>query len=297
MTWLTWQGLRNLAEAEVHADGDRVRYVSPAATRGPRQFAFRGGARLAYRGPTVTERPIPDVPLRPGMTLYARSSWQAPSRTALAQVPVPVTLVSAFHDAHIQAHAATGLLDGTQIRHWFGVQVATTHPRLTAVPLGVDGRDLRTLLATARSATRPLTLYVNVQARTGERADLVRHFRGQSWATVRDYGTCLSAYYADLASSRFVLSPAGRGWDCYRTYEAILLGAIPIVRRSAVSGVVEGLPVLVVDDWAEVTPERLTAAWDRRSADPDLRRLTMPYWAERIQAYGTHEQSAVGSHR
>jgi hypothetical protein len=41
-----------------------------------------------------------------------------------------------------------------------------------------------------------------------------------------------------LASFRFVVSPAGLGWDCFRTYEIILAGAVPIITRTntAVSG-------------------------------------------------------------
>ena len=31
--------------------------------------------------------------------------------------------------------------------------------------------------------------------------------------------------------SKFVLSPPGNGFDCHRTYESILLGAVPIVVR------------------------------------------------------------------
>ena len=40
-------------------------------------------------------------------------------------------------------------------------------------------------------------------------------------------------YYAALAHSKFVASPEGHGRDCYRTWEAVALGAIPILRRTA----------------------------------------------------------------
>ena len=68
-----------------------------------------------------------------------------------------------------------------------------------------------------------------------------------------------------------------------RVQDAFLSGDLPLV--------VAGLPVLMVDDWAEVTPERLRAftppAWD-------LRTMTLAYWTERIHTYGTHESQ---SHR
>ena len=56
--------------------------------------------------------------------------------------------------------------------------------------------------------------------------------------------------YRDLVGkSRFVLSPPGNGIDCHRTWEALFLGAIPIVKRSfwPFSEFVVG--ARVVEDW------------------------------------------------
>ncbi len=50
-----------------------------------------------------------------------------------------------------------------------------------------------------------------------------------------------------MAESKFVLSPPGFGEDCYRTWEAVLLGAVPIVRRSPLQQLYDGAPVVVVD--------------------------------------------------
>jgi hypothetical protein len=61
------------------------------------------------------------------------------------------------------------------------------------------------------------------------------------------------------AEFMFVVSPEGIGMDCHRTWEAILLGCIPIVKRNAISTIFEKLPVLVVDDWNEINRERLYA--------------------------------------
>ncbi len=55
----------------------------------------------------------------------------------------------------------------------------------------------------------------------------------------------------------FVASPLGTGWDCHRTWEALVLGCIPIVSRSPMARLFEGLPVIVVSDWREVNREFL----------------------------------------
>jgi hypothetical protein len=55
----------------------------------------------------------------------------------------------------------------------------------------------------------------------------------------------------------FVLSPFGNGMDCHRTWEALLCGCIPIVRSSVFDELFEGLPVLIVDKWDDVSLQLL----------------------------------------
>lgn len=279
MTWLTWQGIRDLATCEAQAAGSLVRYVPPYQARA---VTMRGG------------RPITALPsVAPTDRIYARDVWRDPWRRSLAQVPRSCVLLTTFNDAAVQAHATRGLLEGTSIRRWFAVQCATRHPRLTAMPIGIDGRDVPALAATP-AAERDIWLLANFQPRTPERRQLLESF---PWATVTRWPTgvgpkgagygppmSIGSYYAQIARSRFVLSPAGRGWDCYRTYEAMALGAIPIVKRCPPqSDVVDGLPALVIDDWRDVTPDRLAAEWDRRQTAPDLSRMTLAYWQAQIQ--------------
>jgi hypothetical protein len=59
-------------------------------------------------------------------------------------------------------------------------------------------------------------------------------------------------YRRALANSKFVLSPAGNGFDCHRTWEAMYLGAIPIVRKIHWPFNDKNLPVLIVDDWEDL---------------------------------------------
>lgn len=56
--------------------------------------------------------------------------------------------------------------------------------------------------------------------------------------------------YADMSRYKFGISPPGAGWDCYRTYELLAMGVIPIIeeRDSPVGGesydLFKGLPVI-----------------------------------------------------
>jgi hypothetical protein len=82
----------------------------------------------------------------------------------------------------------------------------------------------------------------------------------------------------------FVLSPAGVGLDCHRTWEALCLGCIPIVKMVNFTKLFEDLPVLMVTDWSEVTEELLQktlAMFSERTFNYD--KLTLGYWTELIK--------------
>lgn len=55
-----------------------------------------------------------------------------------------------------------------------------------------------------------------------------------------------------IINSRFVLSPPGNGADCHRTWEAIYLGAVPIVKRKFWPFSHLNLPVLIINDWSDL---------------------------------------------
>ena len=52
----------------------------------------------------------------------------------------------------------------------------------------------------------------------------------------------------------FELSPSGNGLDCHRTYEALILKTIPIVRTNTLDSIYldHDLPVVIVKEWNEV---------------------------------------------
>ncbi len=71
---------------------------------------------------------------------------------------------------------------------------------------------------------------------------------------VRRIQSAIKPYeYLDLVSkSKFVLSPPGNGPDCHRTWEAIYLGAVPIVHATAWPFKDFDLPVIVLEDWGSL---------------------------------------------
>jgi hypothetical protein len=88
----------------------------------------------------------------------------------------------------------------------------------------------------------------------------------------------------NMAEHAFVLCPAGNGLDCHRNWEAMALSCIPIMlRQPGFSELYAGLPVLLVDDWADVTLELLDstlADFTRRAWN--MSKLSAKYWLNQM---------------
>lgn len=86
----------------------------------------------------------------------------------------------------------------------------------------------------------------------------------------------------------FDASPIGAGYECYRTWEGLILGQIVIVKTSFLDPLFAGLPVKIVQDWREVTPKNMKK-W-HQEFQPMLKegsyveKLKHEYWMSKINA-------------
>lgn len=105
---------------------------------------------------------------------------------------------------------------------------------------------------------------------------------------------------------KFVLAPFGHGLDTHRISEILLMGGIPVMRRSSISSCYDdsdntltnakgkvltrgSLPVVILDKWEDLTLQRLQSEWTRIKAVPpeqwDWKRVFMDHWIERIKHF------------
>lgn len=88
-----------------------------------------------------------------------------------------------------------------------------------------------------------------------------------------------------MLRAKFVPSPAGLGPDCYRTWEALYLGAVPVLLRGTIAdSITDELPVWLVDDWEELlcaSNEELDRRFIAISAI-SRQKAMFPYWQSQI---------------
>lgn len=210
------------------------------------------------------------------------------------------------------------LLESPKLVCWFSqnLDVGAKHPKLRGLPIGLDFHTISNgprwghAQATPAEQEAELEMVRSSMPPTEERllsAHADFHFhktKEQAGAEGRDsvqralQGNASVVFQAkmlrrlDLWREKtryaFVVSPHGNGLDCHRTWESLVLGNIVIVKRSSLDPLYEGLPVVIVDDWREITPANLkrwkaghAAAFGR----PEVtERLTNRYWIDRARA-------------
>ncbi len=264
-----------------------------------------------WRWPTDEDNGVTFNPddVRPGDTIFVRMMPKF-FKEMHPKIKHPYILVSAGECLDKMEDEYKDYLDEKNLIAWFGIhpnEMAMNHPKFYPIPIGVHQKPsnyrkrgrLNNYFKRLRTETKKEhILYINIAAQDTkpERQMLLKRFSKEPYVKhgkLQEFGD----YLKETARSYFVLSPKGLGPDCYRTWEAFICGSIPVVKRSYLDPLYEGLPVLIVDDWEDINEEFLKEAYKRiTSKKYDIKRLYLPYWAGKIRAVkqaflGEREQS------
>jgi len=190
---------------------------------------------------------------------------------------------------------------------WFAQNKDVDDPRIVSVPIGLENMKLRQGPSAHRGAfssevkgahqkallidrisslglnkTGLCYMNFNVSTYPSERQQVWSCFSDKDWVTPTS-NLSLEKFYFDLASHKFVISPRGNGVDCHRTWEALYLRTIPIVRRSRHTKEFEDLPIFFVDKWSEVDYNSLIDFYEHvQNTNYNLDKMKISYWKKRI---------------
>lgn len=180
---------------------------------------------------------------------------------------------------------------------WFGKNPHFEHKKLHPIPCGLLPRitqnEYQTYFAPNHKQKKHM-LYMNFAVNDydgrSDRNAVWNYFKDQPYCYDKSHqrgqrAVCTQQeYIIDLGQSDFILSPRGSGLDCYRTYEALLAGSYPIVKSSHLDPLFANLPVLIVNDWSEITKEVLEKTKkDFGARKYDYSSLYAPYWKNKIK--------------
>jgi len=236
----------------------------------------------------------------------------------LPQIRNTFVLVSGDSDMCVPKEALTNsesaaLINSPYLLKWFAVNTQIQiHEKIIQLPYGLDyhtisnnpnyiwtsdgegnlPKDQERILINLRQEMKPFydrtpIIYVNFtpandrfEQRKNSLAQIPNELlyinqsftkRTQNWKNTTEYA--------------FVLSPFGMGMDCIRTWEALCLGAIPIVKAPNFKKMFEDLPVLIVNEWNEITRELLDKTIEEfKSKEFKYEKLTLQYWVKMIRS-------------
>ena len=98
-----------------------------------------------------------------------------------------------------------------------------------------------------------------------------------------------TATWENMSTYCFIISPHGNGLDCHRTWEALCLGCIPIVKTSVLDTLFYDLPVLIVNEWSDVSLELLNTTisnYKTKHISKQFKydKLLLHYWMDKIKS-------------
>jgi len=215
-----------------------------------------------------------------------------------AKIKQPYIMVTAgeYRDQVTPMHVA--YLEDEKIIAWFAVHhdCYETHPKFHQIPLGIfqdkkyyeTKKELSPLFAQLRAAPKIKLLYSNFGDLRGmkpERGRVDEYFQDKEYCfKVRERLPFLE-YMKQMSQFKFALSPRGYGPDTYRTWEALLVGSIPIVHTSQLDSLYADLPILIVDTFEDITEEFLEKAYlEMTKKQWPIEKLFMEYWSSKIYA-------------
>lgn len=204
------------------------------------------------------------------------------------------------------------LLSDPRIIHWYSSNLEDRfrHEKLSPLPLGIDYHTqmndispyqqelMLSLIQQSLPSVnqRPLKVYANFHRHNTSKRfkNIIGDDRDSIYQKLKDNENIYfeseiiprNEAWKNHGKYSFVLSPHGNGLDCHRTWEALILGCIVIVKSSPINSVYEDLPVVIISDWSEITQPNLEKwKYDLSFANFNLEKLTSKYWEKQFRSH------------
>jgi len=223
-----------------------------------------------------------------------------------------IVLVSGDADEtipYVDVTACVAILSSPYILKWYAQNCLTNHSKVVHLPIGMDYHTMSSSDSgwgkrqTPVDQDNDIDILHKSSLPFHERLNkcyTTFHFaldRGDRREAFTDIPKDLVYYeptpvtraqsHAAQVKYAFVVSPYGGGPDCHRTWEALALGCIPIIKSCKMDPLFEGLPVLLVQRWSDVTQDLLDKTIEEfKGKTFNYEKLTLRYWVKQIEDAG-----------
>ena len=181
---------------------------------------------------------------------------------------------------------------------WYGMNMCVNAECVQGIPIGLarprwepefDHRIIASFMKRTKRIKSLALLNHTTHTNSEERHKAEEPFSGKPWCTyiplyLGQPRLPMAGYVRLVNESKFMVSPPGNGFDCHRTWEAIYLSTIPIVKKCIASDWFSELPMLLVSDWmicSKAILENDYSEFEKKSFSYQM--STISYWLGRIE--------------
>lgn len=183
-----------------------------------------------------------------------------------------------------------------KLKMMFSQNVGVDDERIVCLPIGLErSRWFRNLDKHGKildmmrlQPQRDKLIFLNINPHTNlfSRPPLIEAMKDNVWCTIdnRPNGADYNEYLHKMKEHKFVFSPEGNGLDCHRTWEALYMGAYPVMERNVFAETfAKELPILIVDKWEDVTEEFLNEQYEIiNNTEWNWDMMKLSYWKDFI---------------
>ena len=243
----------------------------------------------------------------------------------LPSIKIPFVLVTGDSDISLHDRPLGDLepiLKNPLMQHWYSQNLIFRHPKMTCMPIGLNYHTITESAYSGELYGKPgladLMFQRDVRKQTSQTQEKTlmniltksEHFSKRNRLCFMNFGkqypdrveahaninprlivrcpveTKRDEVWERQSKYSFVISPFGLGIDCHRTWEALALGCIAIVKRSPICCVFEDLPVLIVDKWEDINASLLNKTLNEFSKiEFNMDKLTLKYWMTKMHSH------------
>lgn len=193
--------------------------------------------------------------------------------------PRPINTLQTHHHADIR-------LMPKNLYKWYGCMIESKHEKISSIPIGVEndehfgnkGEIIKQINKHKINKKDDKLVYVNFKISNNylERIEAYNSIKNSNFCTITEKMFTeeqinppkepfpfinkenYEKFAYEVKSHKFVLCPVGNGLESHRLWETLYLGSIPITRKNNNYSFYENqLPILMVDDWKEITEKFL----------------------------------------
>jgi hypothetical protein len=212
--------------------------------------------------------------LREGSSLYIPGRCVNQLSETLPQIPVTLKSLVIGDDDITPDPAALELLR-SRIGIILSVNLINIPEGVRAIPLGLESPSYRSGGKLSDFRKRPKQLSKqrefnflvswNQETNPLKRLEAMKAFEQVKNSLILKERITSQTVHKLMRKTLFVPCPRGNGLDTHRIWEALYLGAIPVVLNSDRFAALEGWPILFIEEWEEIiekSREELEAAYD-----------------------------------